>query len=71
MRMLGIACLLACGVAAGPAAAENHAVKEAFKKTEKGMGRLLEAMGQETRKLAGAAKKDEKKPAKSHEKKQK
>jgi len=64
MRILTTACLLACCLAIGPAAAENDSAKDAFRKTEKGMGRLLEAMGQEVKKAAGAAKKDEKKQAK-------
>jgi len=64
MRILTIACLLAGCLAVTPAAAENESAKDAFKKTEKGMGRLLEAMGQEVKKLTATGKKDgKKKPA--------
>lgn len=53
--------LLACALAAAPAAAENESAKDALKKTEKGMGRLLEAMGSEIRKIGTPEKKEEKK----------
>ncbi|MGQ0545184.1 MAG: hypothetical protein ACT4P3_07610 [Betaproteobacteria bacterium] len=61
MRTLAITCLLCGALAAAPAAAENESAKDAFRQTEKGMGRLLEAMGSEVKKLTAGEKKDEKK----------
>lgn len=69
------ACIaLACAAGAAPAAAENDAVKDTFKKTERGFGELLKGMGQELKKVgdavAGSAKKADKKAPKSAEKKE-
>lgn len=53
-----------------PAAAEGVKVKDTFKKTEQGFGELLKGMGQELKKVwSSAPKKDDKKPAKSADKK--
>lgn len=52
-------------LAGAPALAAEDALKEGFKKTEKGLGNLLRGMGQELKKaggtLTGSGKKDAKK----------
>lgn len=65
MRMVIAAALIAGILSAGATEAQSESGKDAFKKTERGMGRLLEAMGQEVRKLGSTAKKQEKKEKKS------
>jgi hypothetical protein len=62
MRLAASAFLLALCLAALPAAAQSDSNKEAFKKTEKGMGRLLEAMGSEVKKMTADKKDGKKKP---------
>lgn len=56
---------LMLAMAGAPALAAEDAVKESFKKTEKGFGNLLRGMGQELKKaggtLSGSGKKDARK----------
>ena len=62
-----IAALLACAALIAPALAED-AVKDTFKKIEKGTGQLFQGIGQEIKKatdsVSKGAKKDGKKAAK-------
>ena len=64
------AALLACAALIAPALAED-AVKDTFKKIEKGTGQLFQGMGQEIKKATDPAskggKKDGKKAAKDKE----
>jgi hypothetical protein len=61
-----VLCAVLLGGGIGYAAAENDKLKDAFKKTERGFGSLLEGMGQELKKAQkkisrSAEKKEEKK----------
>jgi len=65
MRRIPALLALMLAMAGAPALAAEDAVKESFKKTEKGFGNLLRGMGQELKKaggkLSGSGKKDAKK----------
>ena len=50
-HLFALCAALLLGAATGYASAQSDGVKDAFKKTERGLGELLQGMGQEIKKV--------------------